>query len=322
MDAVRDLPGVESAGAVAFLPLSGVGWSASFDLVDPDPAVTDPDPGGNMRPVAVGYFATLEIPLLAGRTFTDADDASSAPVAIVDETLARRYWPGGSPVGRQALIGALAREPATIVGVVGGVPDERLGSPGAGHVYFPLLQLNQRRMTLVLRTEGDPAALAPALRAVIREADPRIPVTELTTLPDRIRSSLAAPRTGLLLLGAFGGVAMLLAAVGIYGVLAYAVTRRTGEIGTRMALGATPATVRGSVVGHAMRLWATGALLGGAGAVAAAGLLARYVEGIRAADPLPYALALLGLGAVALSAALFPAIRATTVDPARALRSD
>jgi putative ABC transport system permease protein len=321
MEAIREIPGVESAGAVAFLPLSGVGWSASFDLVDPDPAVTDPDPGGNMRPVTTGYFETLGIPVVAGRTFTDADDASASPVVIVDETLARRYWPGGSPIGRQVLVGALSREPATIVGVVGALPDESLARAGAGHVYFPVLQRAERRMTLVARADGDPASLAPPLRAAIRGADPRIPVTELTTLPDRIRDSLAAPRTGLLLLGAFAAVALVLAAVGVYGVLAYAVASRTGEIGTRMALGATPGAVRGSVVGQAMRLWAIGALLGGAGAVATAGLLARYVEGVRAADPLPYALALLGLGAVAMVAALFPAMRATTVDPASALRS-
>lgn len=322
MAAVRDLPEVEHVGAVAFLPLSGVGWSASFELVDPDPAVTDPDPGGNMRPVAAGYFETLEIPLLAGRTFTDADDASEAPVAIVDETLARRYWPRGSPVGQRVRIGALSREPATIVGVVGAVPDEDLGKPGAGHVYFPLLQRAERRMTIVARSERDPASLAPLLRAAIHDADPRIPVTELTMLADRIRNRLAAPRTGLLLLGAFSGVAMLLAAVGVYGVLAYTVTRRTGEIGTRMALGATPGAMRNAVVGRAMRLWAAGALIGGAGSVAAARLLARYVQGVQATDPLPYALALAGLGAVALVAALFPAVRATTVDPARALRSD
>ncbi|HUF75457.1 MAG TPA: ABC transporter permease [Longimicrobiales bacterium] len=322
MERVRALPGVESAGAVAFLPLSGVGWSASFELVDPDPAVTDPDPGGNMRPVSSGYFETLDIPLLSGRTFTDADDSSVAPVAIVDETLARRYWPDGSPVGRRAVIGALSRQPATIIGVVGSVPDESLASPGGGHVYFPLLQRAERRMTLVLRAERDPTALAPALRAAIREADPRIPITELTTLEERIRASLTAPRVGVLLLGVFGVVAMLLAAVGVYGVLAYSVARRTGEIGTRMALGASPGLVRGIVVGQAMRLWAVGALIGSGGAVAVAGLLARYVHGVEPADPIPYLLALVGLGGVALLAALIPATRATGVDPARALRAE
>lgn len=322
MRRVSDLPGVERAGAVAFLPLSGVGWSASFELVDPDPAVTDPDPSGNMRPVAAGYFETLEIPVLAGRTFTESDDGSTSPVAIVDETLAARYWPGGSPVGRRAVIGALSREPATIVGVVGSVPDESLASPGGGHVYYPVLQRPERRMTLVLRAGDDPTAIAPTLRSAIREADPRIPVIDMTTLEERIRESLAAPRAGLLLLGLFGGVAMLLAAVGVYGVLSYSVIRRTGEIGTRLALGATPATLRRFVVSQAMRLWLIGALVGGAGAASAAGLMTRYVQGIEPVDPVPYAIALLGLGAVALLAALVPATRATGVDPTRALRAE
>jgi predicted permease len=322
MESLRALPNVERAGAVAFLPLSGVGWSASFELIDADPGVTDPDPGANMRPVAAGYFETLEIPLLEGRTFTDRDDSSVAPVAIVDETVARRYWPGGSPVGRQARIGALSREPATIVGVVGSVPDESLVAPGAGHVYFPVLQRAEQRMTLVLRVDRDPTSVVPALRSAIREADPRIPVTDLAMLDERIRSSLVAPRLGLLLLGAFGAVAMLLAAVGVYGVLAYVVARRIGEIGTRIALGATPGGVRGLVVGQAMRLWAVGAVIGGVGAIGTARLLGRYVYGVRAAAPIPYALALVGLGVVAMLAALLPAMRATGVDPVEALRAD
>ncbi|HSM59473.1 MAG TPA: ABC transporter permease [Longimicrobiales bacterium] len=322
LDRLRALPGVERAGAVAFLPLEGVGWSASIEIVNPDPAVTDPDPGANMRPVSTGYFQTLGIPLVEGRRFTDADDTGAAPVVIVDETIARRYWPAGSPVGRQVYVGALSGDMATIVGVVGSVPDESLASPGGGHVYFPVLQRPMRRMSLVLRTSADPATLAPALRAAIREVDPRIPITDLSTLEQRVGRSVAAPRAGLLLLGAFGVVAVLLAAVGIYGVLAYAVARRTREIGTRMALGAAPRTLLLTVVGRAMRLWAAGALIGALGAVAVAELFARYVQGVRVADPYPYALAFLGLGGVALLAALLPAVRATAVDPNRALRAE
>ncbi len=210
------LPGVERAGAVEFLPLSGVGWSGSFELIDPDPAVTDPDPGSNIRAVAPGYFETLGIPVLEGRTFVDADDGTGPPVAVIDATLARTYWPNGSAVGRQAYFGALSRQPTTIIGVVGTVPDESLASPGAGTMYFSVLQRSMRAMTLTVRTGGDPAALAPGVRAAIREADPRIPVTELSTLSARLRGSVADARAGLLLLGAFGAVAMLLAAVGIY----------------------------------------------------------------------------------------------------------
>jgi predicted permease len=322
LDRIRGMPGVTRAGAVYVLPLDGLGWSASIELIDPDPAVTDPDPGGNMRPVSPGYFETLEIPLLDGRTFTDADDLRASPVVVVDEILADRYWPGGSAVGSRVQVSTLSRAPATVVGVVGSVPDQSLASPGAGHVYFPLFQRPMRAMVLVARTSGDPVGLAPALRGAVREADPRIPVTELSTLESRIRHSLAAPEAGLLLLGLFGLVATLLAAVGIYGVLSHAISRRAPEIGTRMALGATRRSVLGSVVGQAVRLWIVGALLGTAGALSAAGVLDRLVPGVRTADPIPWALALLGLGGVAVIAAALPAIRATWIDPAHVLKAE
>lgn len=322
VERIDGLPDVERAGAVAFLPLSGVGWSASIELIDPDPSVTDPDPGGNMRPVSPGYFRTLEIPLVQGRVFTEVDDEGASPVVIVDETLARRYWPGASPVGRQVVVGALSGEPATVVGVVGSVPDESLARPGSGHVYFPALQRAPRRMTLVVRSAGDPSVLATAVRSAIRDVEPRTPVVEMGTLEDRLRETLAAPRAALLLLVAFGVVAMLLAAAGVYGVLAYRVTRRGGEIGTRMALGATPGRVRAAVVRDAMRLWVVGAAVGSAGALGAGGVLARSIPGVESADPVPYVLALAGLGVVALVAAVLPAFRATEVDPATALRSE
>lgn len=316
------LPGVEAAGITNFLPLQGVGWSASIELIDPDPRVTDVDPGGNMRPVSPGYFDAVRIPLLEGRTFTAADGPDDAPVVIVDETVARLYWPSGSPLGRTVQVGGLSRLPATIVGVVGNVPDESLGLPGSGHVYFPLTQSPQRSVTVALRSTSDPNALAPALRQTIRELDPRIPVTEVMTFEDRVRLNLTGPRVGLLLLIAFGVAAALLAAVGIYGVLAYTVAQRTGEIGTRMALGAAPALVLREVVGQAMRLWLVGAVLGVLGSIATASLLARFVLGVDSADIAAYAYALAGLGAIALVSATIPARRATRVDPVQALRAE
>jgi putative ABC transport system permease protein len=322
LDRMRALPGVTGAGATQFLPLEGIGWSASIELIDPDPSVTDPDPGGNMRPVSPGYFETLAIPVLEGRPFTESDDMGAPPVVVVDETLARRYWPNGSPVGLPLYVGALSSEDAIVVGVVGNVPDESLSRPGNGHVYFPLLQRPMRRMTLVVRVDGDPTRLAPAVRGTIRDADPRIPVIEVSTLESRVRRSVAAPRAGLLLLSAFGIAAAVLAAVGIYGVLAYTVARRTGEIGTRIALGAAPRAVLGSVVAQAMRLWLLGTVLGGLGAVAVVGLLARFIQGVEAADPTPYVVAILSLGLVALLAAMSPAARAVSVDPTRALRAE
>lgn len=320
---LESITGVTSAGAANFLPLEGVGWSSSFEPVDMDPQVSDPDPGGNMRAVSAGYFTTLGIPLIEGREFTDADrPESGVPVAIVDETIARLFWPSGSPVGRQAIILGLARRPATIIGVVGDVPDESLGRPGPGHVYFPVLQSPQRRMTLVLKTASDPTALAPALRELIRTLDDRIPITELSTFDTRLSASLASPRIGLLLLATFGAAAALLAAVGIYGILAYTVARRTGEIGTRMALGAAPSVVRRSVVRRAMRLWLVGAAAGTATSLAAARVLERYVPSVDAASPITYVMAFSALALIALLAATIPARRATGVDPVEALRAE
>lgn len=321
IDRLATIPGVRSAGAVNFLPLEGIGWSSSIELVNPDPEVTDTDPGGNMRPVTPGYFSTLGIPLVEGRRFTFADGPDAGPVVIVDETMARLFWPNGSPVGRQLVVGGLARSAATIVGVVGDVPDESLDRRGSGHVYFPVLQSPQRRMTVVLAADGvEPTALAPALRATVEELEPRIPVTDVVTLETRVRESLAGPRVGLLLLVSFGVVAALLAAVGIYGVLAFTTARRTGEIGTRIALGAAPRTVLAGVVGQAMRLWLVGVVMGLVGAAAGADLLGRYLSGVDPGEVTAYVAAVIVLGLVALVAASLPARRATRIDPVEALR--
>lgn len=322
MERLSALPGVASAGAANFLPLEGLGWSSSIEIVNPSPSVTDPDPGGNMRAVSSDYFTAVGIPLVEGRVFTESDDPDARPVVVVDETMARLFWPDGSPVGRQVIVGGLSQSPASIVGVVGNVPDESLSRPGPGHVYFPILQSPQRRVSLVLKTNGDPAALAPAMREAIRTLEPRIPISDEATYETRIRESLAGPRIGLILLVVFGAAAALLAAVGIYGVLAYTVARRTGEIGTRIALGATPVAVLGSIVRQAMHLWLMGAAVGVIGAMAVGEVLGSYVAGADAPGMAAYAGAASVLGVVALFAASLPAHRATRVDPVEALRSE
>jgi predicted permease len=320
LERIGSVPGVVSAGATNFLPLEGVGWSSSFELIEPDPGVTDPDPGGNMRAVSAGYFVTVGIPVLEGRPFDDGDALGAPPVAIVDETISRRYWPAGSPVGREAVIGGLSGRPATIVGVVGDVPDESLDRPGAGHVYFPVVQSPQRRTTLVLRTDGDPTGLVAPVRNAIHAVDPRIPLTDVSMLETRVGGSLSGLRVSVLILGAFGAAAALLAALGIYGVLAYSVARRRGEIGIRMALGAAPRLVFGGVVAHAMKLWLLGAAVGVAGSAGMARVLSRYVVGVEPGSVPAYAVALAVLGIVALLSAALPAGRAVGVDPAESLR--
>jgi putative ABC transport system permease protein len=315
-------PGVTSSGAVNFLPLDGVGWSSSFDIVVPDAEMSDPDPGANMRPVLPGYFSAMRIPLVQGRAFEASDDASTTPVVIIDETVASRFWPTTSPIGQQVMVGGLSRDAATVIGIVGDVPHERLDQTDGGHVYFPLLQSAQRGITLVARTGGDPLTLAAPMREMLREVHPRMPVTSMSTLEAKIGDSLAASRLSLVVLLIFGTGSLLLAAVGVYGVLSYAVARRTREIGTRIALGEALTVVLRRVISGALRYWAVGVVIGAAGSFAAVAWLAGLVTELQTMTPSAYLMAPVGLGVVTVLAALIPARRATTVDPAIALRAE
>jgi len=252
MERIHSVPGVTEAGAVPALPLEGGRWTASFEVLALSED-TDGAPWAAMRAAMPGYFETMRIPLQAGRSFEVTDDAGAAPVVGVDETVARTYWPGRSAVGRQVRVGGLSAGTATVIGVVGKVPAERFDQPELGHVYMPLLQSPQRRTLLVTRRSGDALAAAGAVRQTVREVAPRIAIAGISTMEGRASETLAGPRLSLRVPGIFGAVAIVLAAVGVYGVLAYSVARRTREIGTRMALGAAPGTVRGAIVGQALR---------------------------------------------------------------------
>lgn len=319
MRQVEDIPGVEAASAANFLPLEGIGWSGSFDVLDPDPQIADLDPHANMRAVGPGYFEVMEIPLVDGRSFSRLDDDGSAPVVVVDEVLARRYWPGRSPVGEQVDVGGLSSDPARIVGVVADVPDQRLGSIGEGHVYFPLLQSPQRRVTVVARTTGEAAAFGSAMRASARQVEGRMPVLELVTMDRRIAESYAGFRFGVLLLLAFGGVAATLAGLGVYGVLAYSIRRREPELAMRMALGATPGGVIQSVLGHSMRLWFLGSVAGVALAWMGQDAFRGIVE-TETGTGVWMLSAAAGIGVVTLLGTMWPVGRAVGVDPVNALR--
>jgi predicted lysophospholipase L1 biosynthesis ABC-type transport system permease subunit len=220
------------------------------------------------------------------------------------------------------IAGALSADEATIVGVVADVPDQGLHAPSSGHLYLPMLQRPLRRATAVLRTDGDPQALAAAARAAVRAADPRVPVFDVRTLDDRLAAELAGPRLAVLILAGFGALALILATLGVYGVLAHATSLRRGEIGTRIALGARPAAVAREVLLEGLGLWALGALLGGAGAAWAAGSLVRVLPTAPPADVLTLAAAGVALGLASLAAAWVPAWRAARLDPAEALRRE
>jgi predicted lysophospholipase L1 biosynthesis ABC-type transport system permease subunit len=216
----------------------------------------------------------------------------------------------------------LSREPATIVGVVGDVPTERLDRADGGHLYWSLHQRGDRAITLVVRTDENPTSLAGDLRALVRDVDPRMPVTRLGALSDHVGDSLRGPRLSLVLLVIFGSVAATLAAVGVYGVLSYVVARQTREIGTRVALGASPGQVLGVVLRQALAFWGVGVALGAVGAVLAVRALQSVVVDLQVSHVSAYVAVPLLLGVVTVVAALVPARRATSIDPTRALQGE
>jgi len=272
--------------------------------------------------VSSGYFRALAIPLRAGREFTERDDATAPKAVVVNETFVKRYFGNANPIGRRLQFGAstppkLDRE---IVGVVADSRDD-VRDPGKETIYSPYPQWDKpTHMVFYVRTAGDPARNMGALRQAVRNADPNLPAVKIKTVEVRIRESLYTERLIAILSAAFGILATLLAAIGLYGVMAYSVARRTGEIGVRMALGALPADVLRLVLFGAVRLAVIGIVIGLAGALAAGRLVESQLFGIRAADPVIYAGAALLLALVALIAAGVPAWRAARIDPVVALK--
>lgn len=358
---LHDIPGVVEAGTTSDLPLGTDGYSdGTFALVNPQqlspqtlnliqrytnfkgelakadyqalgdfftPLFADKPHTGNANYVAAspGYFRALNIPLKRGRFFTDADTVDAPHVAIVSETLARQTWPGRDPLGQTIEYGNMDGDLRllTVVGVVGDVRGTSLEKPPTPIIYVNCLQRPQKanQLSLVIRTAGDTSTTLSAARRVIREIDPSIPV-KTNTFTRIFTGSLASRRFNLLLVGAFAVTALLLAIAGIYGVLAYSVTRRTREFGVRIALGANSSTVLGLVLRQALSTTLVGVLVGGIAAYALARLMESMVFGVSTSDPLTYAGGAALLVAVALLAAYIPARRATRIDPMIALRSE
>jgi predicted permease len=272
--------------------------------------------------VAPGYFRTLGLPL-KGRDFTRADDERAPNVAVVNETLAKRLWPGRSAIGERLRLPL--REPGPLYEVVGVVSDGKYVSlTEAQHpfIYLPLAQMFRPRLTLHVRTTAAPAAFAAQVRDAVREVSPGLPTYNPATLADYMARSLARERTTARLLAAFSGLALAIAAVGIYGMLAYAVARRTRELGVRMALGARPADLVWMVARQGAVLIGTGVLCGVVAALVLTRLVKAYLFGVTPTDPLAFAAAVALLAVVALVATVIPARRATRIDPLLALRSE
>ena len=322
LERTRALPGVRSAGMVNFLPLyGGLGSSTSFTIEGRPAQPPGQEPGTNVRVADASYFATMGIPLLRGRNFTDFEDAEARHVIIVSESLARRYFPGEDPLGKRITVPMSEKPvPTEIVGIVGDVRYDSLTDEAEPTVYFPHPELTYEFMTLVIRTTGDPAEMAPAVRRELSAIDPDQPVSDVRTMNQVMADTVGRARFSTLLLGLFAGLATLLAAVGIFGVMNYSVALRTHEIGIRMALGAQPARVLMLVLRQGLILTLVGIGVGLAGALALTRVMSGLLYGVGATDPITFASIALILAVVSLIACYIPARRATRIDPLIALR--
>jgi putative ABC transport system permease protein len=315
------LPGVTSASGVYPLPMSGEGWSGSVGIVGLPEGPGVPEPHTEYAVALPGYFRTAGIPLIAGRDFDERDIASAPQVAIVDQEFARQYWPGESALGKRiATSGDLEKGPfQTVIGVAAHTLRGGAREKGEAQLYLPSLQNAQLSLYYVANTRGDAGALLPAIRAAVREQDPRLPA-KLTTGDDLTRRFLARDRFTVLLFTVFGLVALVLAGVGMYGVLASLVAQRTREIGIRLALGGQPAGVIRRLVGEGLGLAAVGLVLGLGGAALLSQTITTLLFQVEPTDAVSYtAIAAIVLG-VSLAASYLPARRAARIDPVETLR--
>jgi len=315
-------PGVTSAALGVSVPFDGGGGSASFSIQEKPVGPGDPGPHGDVRLVSPDYFKVLGIPLKQGRWFTAQDRADTEWVAVVDEDLARQYWPNASPIGQHIRGGAPSNgQWATIVGVVGHVLQSNLASDsGKGVYYYAMAQRPVPFATIAIRTGADPAHFASALREAVSAVDPTQPVHDVKTLEDLVEISLGPRRFVVRLLSFFAIAALLLAALGLYGVIGYSVAQRTQEIGIRMALGAPRSSVLGMVIGQGVRMALAGAGIGLAVSLALGGWLRAQLFGVSAFDPLTFGVTFGVLLGAAAAASYLPARRATLVQPTEALR--
>ena len=326
LDRVRRLPGVDAAGAVTGLPLSGTGWSGTTTIDTQAVPEKETTPEADQRPVTPGYFEAMGISLVRGRYFDERDNETGAPVAIVDETLAHTYWPHQDAIGQRIKQGGRGSTGPwrMIVGVVRHVRYRTLESPSRVEFYWPYAQtpFPLGSMSLAIHTAGDPHMLANAVAKQVAALDPDQPVYRVRTMPELVAESVARRRFSMWLLAIFAGVALLLAAVGIYGVMSYTVAQRTHEMGIRMALGARGGNILWLVLGQSLWLTGAGLLTGLAGSLLLTRLLSTMLFDVKASDPFTYLAVAAFLAVVALAASLLPAWRATTIDPVTALREE
>jgi len=320
LDRVKALPGVEATGVVSNLPFGGNGDRYSFHVEEKPLANPSEAPSAERFGISPDYLRTMGIPILRGRGFTDHDTASTPLVVLINTTLAKRYWPNENPLGKRIRLGDTTGPPRTIVGIVGDVDHQGLDDPPDIQVYTPQMQFTDGFMQLAVRTSVDPASLTAAVRNEIRAVDPDVPIYQIATMRQLISSSVSQRRFTLVLLAGFAAIALLMSAIGIYGVMSYTVTQRTQEIGIRVALGAQTSDVLKLVIRQGIRLVLVGVVSGLIGAFALTRLMEGLLFGVKATDPLTFAGIALLLISVALLACYIPARRAAKVDPMVALR--
>jgi putative ABC transport system permease protein len=316
---VAALPGVESVAVSNDLPLEGDDTTTGIVRVDGrEMFQRGHQPLMGVHALNPGYFQAMGIPLLRGRELSPSDTADSHPVAVINQNLADLVWPGQDPIGKHFNI--LGEKPAEVVGVVGNVLHNGLTETPSPESYIPYAQNPWSYVSLSVRTHGNSSTLYTAIRSAVAELDPELPLHDMRPMEQVVAETMSTRRLTLSLVGAFGGIALLLAVVGIYGVMSYAVTERVHEIGVRMALGAQRRDVLRLVVGNGMGLAGIGLALGAIVALAATRTMAGLLFGIRPSDPVTYALICVLLAFAAFAACYIPARRATAVDPLVALR--
>lgn len=327
---VAALPGVDSAGVIDSLPLTG-GSNQPIAIEGRPAAIMSDQPEVAVRAISPGYIKAMHIPVLQGRDVTEADSADRPAAVLISESMAHRFWPNESPLGKRLTLTFFPGRVREIVGVVGDVKQDSLNmDEPIATLYMPMMQLSASStadwssfpMFLVVRTNLPPGSLVSAVTGAVHQVDKEIPIHDVTSLDEFLVASLSQQRFNMLLLASFAGLALLLAAIGIYSVLSYMVRRRTREIGVRIALGAETRDVIAMVLREGMRPAASGMVIGLAGAFIFARFMSHVIYGVRPADPLTFVAVSLLLGLIAFIACIAPAYRATKVEPMKALREE
>ena len=319
---LASIPGVESAGAVSYLPLAGSGAATGFTIVGQPAPLAGQGPTTDVSVCDNGYFRTLKVPLLRGRTFSEREMRETSNVVVINDALAKRYFANEDPIGKSLVIAMnLPNVPTEIVGIVGNTKFADFTTEARPTTYWPHPQLAYSAMTLTLRTASDPAAFAPLVEREVRAMDKDQPVADVRTMDQWVARTLSQAKFSSMLLTTFAALALALAAIGIYGVMSYSVSQRTSEIGIRLALGAEASDILGMIVGNAVRLAAIGLAIGVVLSLALSRTLTSLLYDTAGTDPFTFAAVVAVLGGVAVAASYFPARRASRIPPVEALRA-